>query len=1012
MKKQVLVTVDRGETRVAMLEASGDPGAPTKSSRGRGGRRRKTNTVPDGYRVAEIYFERRGGRSIVGNIYKGRVDNVLAGLEAAFVDIGLDKNGFLHVDEIVIPGVEQAKRGRGSGPRITDLLKPGQEITVQVVKDPLKTKGARLSMELTIAGRYMVFAPTGEGVGVSRRLEDKERDRLRKEAKQLDLGGGGAIIRTAAHGATRADFERELQYLFKLNEVLEKRVKETAAPALVFQEADLSVRVVRDIFSEHFERAVVDDELAHHRLVSFFTRTAPELVDRVELYDGDDSLFEEYGVDPVINGMLERRVDLPSGGYLIIDYAEALTVIDVNTGSFTGKGKSARLEDTITQTNLEAAEEAVRQLRLRDIGGIIVIDFIDMARSRNRDAVLKVLRKSLDEDRTKTFVVEISPLGLVEMTRQNVTDGVREIMTNTCAVCHGEGVVKSAETIAIEFSRHMRHMVKDAGAEGPEAYLLRVNPKVTAFFIADGARELHELEAETGRWFHFEGSDGLPLDYFAVTMEGSRREIEEHAVPFRAGEEVHVHLVEPHMYNEDDAVAKVDGYLIDVVNGVHFVGEKKMVRIEEAGRTIAQAVLVGPDAEVAEEAAKERAAAREKAVAAARRTAASKKAPKRRPRDEVQEAAVATLADESEDRAGTAPAAEEDSDGAPRKRRRRGGRGRGRGRGGANADGNESVDAVAEDGATDEDAPRSRRRGGGDAEVVAGEDGSAAPSDDDAPRSRSRRRRGAAVDADETSTDTPAVEADEDAPRGRSRRRRGAAVDADAEAAAVQAADEAVAAGEVVEDEAPRSRSRRRRGGADADAGREAAAQAADEAVAAGEVVEDEAPRSRSRRRRGGAEADAGREAAVQAADEAVAAGEVVEDEAPRARSRRRRGGAVDEPVAPSEAAEAEVVEEVPLTRSARRRAAAQAAGDAADEVAAEAAPEPVAAAEDVPLTRSARRRAAAQPADEAVAAEAASEPVAATEEVPLTRSARRRAAAQAAEEAVAAGAVAEEAAP
>src|SRR3954465_5063776 len=362
-----------------MLEASGDPAAPEKArSRSRSGRRR--NDVPAGYRVAEIYFERRGGRSIVGNIYKGRVDNVLAGLEAAFVDIGLDKNGFLHVDEIVLPGMEQAKRGRGSsGPRITDLLKPGQEIVVQVVKDPLKTKGARLSMELTIAGRYMVYAPTGEGVGVSRRLEDSERDRLRKEAKQLDLHGGGAIIRTAAHGATRADFERELQYLFKLNEVLQKRVEEAQAPALVFQEADLSVRVVRDIFSEHFERAVVDDPKQHHRLISFFSRTAPELVDRVEIYDGEDPLFEAYGVEPIISGMLERRVDLPSGGYLVIDYAEALTVIDVNTGSFTGKGKSARLEDTITKTNLEAAEEVVRQLRLRDIGGIIVIDFIDMA---------------------------------------------------------------------------------------------------------------------------------------------------------------------------------------------------------------------------------------------------------------------------------------------------------------------------------------------------------------------------------------------------------------------------------------------------------------------------------------------------------------------------------------------------------------------------------------------------------------------------------------------------------
>ena len=245
----------------------------------------------------------------------------------------------------------------------------------------------------------------------------------------------------------------------------------------------------------------------------------------------------------------------------------------------------------------------MRQLRLRDIGGIIVIDFIDMARSRNREAVLKVLRKALDEDRTKTFVVEISPLGLVEMTRQNVTDGVREIMTKPCPVCSGEGVVKSEETIAIEFGRHMRHMAIEAGDSGPEAYLLRINPKVTAWFIADGARELHAIEQETGRYFHFEGSDGLPLDHFVVTMEGTRAEIEEHAVPFRAGEEVHVTLVEPHMYNDDDAVAKVDGYLIDVVNGIAFVGEKKLVRIEEAGRTIARAVLTGADADAAEEAA-------------------------------------------------------------------------------------------------------------------------------------------------------------------------------------------------------------------------------------------------------------------------------------------------------------------------------------------------------------------------------------------------------------------------
>jgi ribonuclease G len=596
LKKQVLVSVDRGETRVALLETSQ---TTTKAAAGSSRRRRKParGAADPDYRVAELYLERRGNRSIVGNIYKGRVDNVLAGLEAAFVDIGLEKNGFLHVDEIVLPGVEAPRRGRGGskdGRSITDMLKPGQEIVVQVVKDPLKTKGARLSMDLTIAGRYMVYAPYGEGVGVSRRLDEKERERLRKEAAKLDLKGAGAIIRTAAHGAKRADLERELLYLFKLGEVLEKRVAETAAPALVFQEADLSVRVVRDIFSADFDRAVVDDAKQHHRLVSFFSRTAPELVEHVELWEEETPLFEAYGVEEVLASTLSRRVDLPSGGYLMIDYAEALTVIDVNSGSFIGRGKGARLEDTITKTNLEAADEVVRQLRLRDIGGIIVIDFIDMARARNRDAVLKLLRKALDEDRTKTFVVEISPLGLVEMTRQNVTDGVREIMTRPCPTCDGEGVIKSEETIAIEFERRMRDLAKEIESE---AVLLQMNPRVSAEFTGDDARVLRQIEQETGKVFVFEGSEGLPLDHFRILLEGDRDEVLERALPFREGEEVHVEIVEPHMYSAGDAVAKVDGYIISITGGTKFVGEKHLVRIEEVGRTSATASLLDVPAE-------------------------------------------------------------------------------------------------------------------------------------------------------------------------------------------------------------------------------------------------------------------------------------------------------------------------------------------------------------------------------------------------------------------------------
>src|ERR1043166_3131494 len=278
MKKTILVSADRGETRVAVLE-----------SKQKGGR-------PD---VAELYIERRGRRSIVGNIYKGKVDNVLPGMEAAFVDIGLERNGFLHVDEILLPGGEQApKRGRGSGRRINELIKPGQEIIVQVVKDPLKSKGARLSMNVSIAGRYLVYAPKGSGVGVSRRLSDSERDRLRKMVDRLyKKRPGGLTVRPPAHGAKKSDFVREIGYLQRLNEILGRRAAETKAPALVFQEADLSVRVLRDVFLSEFEKAIIDSEKQYERVTGFFQRTAPELVDGVELYKDKKPLFEKWELD-------------------------------------------------------------------------------------------------------------------------------------------------------------------------------------------------------------------------------------------------------------------------------------------------------------------------------------------------------------------------------------------------------------------------------------------------------------------------------------------------------------------------------------------------------------------------------------------------------------------------------------------------------------------------------------------------------------------------------------------
>ena len=574
--------MDAGETRVAVLEGKGTARSGDRSNKG--------DRPSSDFKVAELYVERRGQRSIVGNVYKGVVDNVLPGMEAAFVDIGLDRNGFLHVDEIVLPGGEAApRRGRGRGRRIDELLKPKQEVLVQVVKDPLKTKGARLSMQLSIAGRYLVYMPSGGGVGASRRLSDAERDRQRKLLQKIHRGPGGVIIRTAAQGARKADFERDIEYLKKLDEVVQRRSNEVKAPEMVFQEADLSIRVLRDVLEKEFDGAIIDDEKQHHRVTSFFQRTAPELVKHVELYEGKEPLFEKMGVEEAYRSVLSRRVDLPSGGYLMIDYAEALTVIDVNTGSFTGRGKG-RLEDTITRVNVEAADEVVRQLRLRDIGGIIVIDFIDMARARNREQVLKTLRKSLDADKTKSYVMDVSPLGLVEMTRQNVTDGVREILTKRCPTCEGEGVVESEETVAISVVRRLRDLIDER--PDPEAFLVRVNPKVAAELLREDS-PLHELEEDSGKHFHFEGGDALSLDTFEVVDSGTRAEIEERALPFQVGDEVLVRIEEPHMYNVDDAVARVDSYIVSVSGAGRFVGDRRLVRIESVGRAAATASLVG-----------------------------------------------------------------------------------------------------------------------------------------------------------------------------------------------------------------------------------------------------------------------------------------------------------------------------------------------------------------------------------------------------------------------------------
>jgi Rne/Rng family ribonuclease len=318
-KRELLVSVDVTEQAVAVLEDD---------------------------RVAEVYLERPGRRSIAGNIYKGSVDNVLPGMEAAFVEIGLEKNGFLYVDEIVGPELEGKRHGR----RIQDLLARGQEILVQAVKDPMKSKGARLTTEISLPGRFLVYVPNGEGSGVSRRLEDAERTRLKEIVRKLDPKGGGIIVRTAAEGASAEDIERDLVFLQRLWKTIQAKSKSATAPTLVYEEAELPLRIVRDLFAGDFIGAQIDDDRTHRRIVSYLKKTSPHMVERVHRYREKAPLFEASGVDAEIRSTLDRRVDLPSGGYLVFDYAEAFTVIDVNTGRFVGsRGKSAqgRLEDTI-----------------------------------------------------------------------------------------------------------------------------------------------------------------------------------------------------------------------------------------------------------------------------------------------------------------------------------------------------------------------------------------------------------------------------------------------------------------------------------------------------------------------------------------------------------------------------------------------------------------------------------------------------------------------------------------
>ncbi|MFP3948171.1 MAG: Rne/Rng family ribonuclease [Gemmatimonadota bacterium] len=452
--------------------------------------------VEDG-QLVELMFDRPDQGRIVGDIYLGKVEAVLPGIQAAFVDIGTEKAGFLHVSDVQ----EDDDNGNGgSRPDIKDLLKRGQEILVQVTKEPIGTKGPRITAQVSLPGRFLVYIPGSSHVGVSRKIEDRdERRRLKELASELlSENGGGLIVRTVGEELDRKAFERDFHRLRDTWKEIEERSRTAEAPVALHREAKLISGVIRDLFSDKFDSLTVNSKEIYQEIRDYLSAVDPDLVDRVQYYEGVVPLFDEFGIEEEIQQAFQRSVDLPSGGHIVIEPTEALVSIDVNTGRYTGKGKKDP-EKVIVRTNLEAAREIARQLRLRDVGGIIVADFIDMESQDNRDRVLHELKSHLGRDRARTKAFEVSELGLLQMTRQRVRPSLHQALTRPCEHCNGLGRVYTPRTVVRRVERSLRR----AGiADGEKTIEIRVHPEVA----------LEMLESETDFLGRISSTSGLDLD--------------------------------------------------------------------------------------------------------------------------------------------------------------------------------------------------------------------------------------------------------------------------------------------------------------------------------------------------------------------------------------------------------------------------------------------------------------------------------------------------------------------
>jgi ribonuclease G len=489
----------------------------------------------EGKRLVELQVERQESPSIVGNIYKGRVDSVVPGIQAAFIDIGQEKNGFLYVSDIA--GAEgtgdmmldegkprartRARRARQQP--IETILKKNQHIMVQVVKDRLGTKGARVTNFITIPGRYTVLMPTVSTLGVSRKIEsEQERDRLKKILRQVRPKGMGLITRTAGEGRKKVDFQSDAKYHARVWEKIKTKYEKMKGPGLIREDLSPILRAVRDRFTTEIDRLTVDDEEQHDRILAFLENLAPNLKKRVRLYKQRRPIFDKMGIENEITKALRRQVYLPSGGHICIDQTEALIAIDVNTGKFTGK---KQLEDTVFQTNVEAAEEIARQMRLRDMGGIIAIDFIDMTQERNRRKLLRTLREALVTDRAKTTVSDINELGMVEMTRKRVKHNLVKALSQPCPYCEGSGQVRSVTTMTFDTLRKLQSLFITSKEK---RVILQVHPDVARRLRNENKPMLDEIAERFGREIEVESVSDFHIHDTKVLRSRTREEIVDH----------------------------------------------------------------------------------------------------------------------------------------------------------------------------------------------------------------------------------------------------------------------------------------------------------------------------------------------------------------------------------------------------------------------------------------------------------------------------------------------------